>query len=783
MTAGDSNSPVFDFSSLDYQSINNDLTVYAQTVFPTALWTDFNSSNYGTHLLELMSYASDLLAYNANSQALETIVSTLTRIQNFQNIGKSFGYALHSATPSSTTETITLNPAGPGITYPFTISHHLQFGTMPINGQAVVFQPVVDTVVSSYGSGTVTVAIQNGQESYLENTGLTNGTQSQTFVLANPGVIDGTIQVSVGAQSYTLVSSFANQSPTATVFTTSVSEAGVVTLLFGDGVNGAVPPSNRTVLATYYYGGGSNTNVAAGTITQVIGTADGSAVPPQILSVVNTLASTGGADSQTVLSGQQNLPAVIKSNNRCVTAADYAAQAIALVSGVFAANATTGIYQGGSFPILLFIVPNGGGNPSNVLVNQILTAFIPLKLAGKRIRIYDTLYVNMLVTALAYIQPSSPALIVASTLQIALLALYAPTPDSFGAVFDLQSLYEDTSPAEIQGITRVYYQLFSIQPYWNTHVLQPVEGTGDVEGISTQVATGVNSSGTTTSTVPSSVSGMGGLVVSTLSDPQRREWFIQVIGPNTIAGVYCNQFTALQRQIGTVTSITDTALTDATANYPINALVTTNVPPYGWVLQPNPETSTPVFPPDGINTFQILSNSGNTFTVPVGLLVSVEPGDDYVVEAQEPMVGKILRRFVTTAVTSNVITVDSSPTGLGTQSFAGGDNIRIVSSGVETQTTIVSVNSAGPGTLTLAETVTVAVGATVDFLWCSSDGGALGVGSVRFSVVDGTTQFVPGSDTFYVDTYPIADDIELRPEAFPQVNSADFNVVPIGGVQ
>ena len=48
---------VFDFSSLDFASVQDDLTRYAQVTFPSELWTDFNDSNYGTHLLELMAYS------------------------------------------------------------------------------------------------------------------------------------------------------------------------------------------------------------------------------------------------------------------------------------------------------------------------------------------------------------------------------------------------------------------------------------------------------------------------------------------------------------------------------------------------------------------------------------------------------------------------------------------------------------------------------------------------------------------------------------------------------
>ena len=97
MTAGDSNSPVFSFTSLDYSTMLADLLAYAQRTFTDQQWTDFNSSNSLTGVVELLAYACDALGYNYNASVLETNASTLIREQSYRWIAKSHGYTMHSA--------------------------------------------------------------------------------------------------------------------------------------------------------------------------------------------------------------------------------------------------------------------------------------------------------------------------------------------------------------------------------------------------------------------------------------------------------------------------------------------------------------------------------------------------------------------------------------------------------------------------------------------------------------------------------------------------------------
>ncbi len=719
MTAGASNSPVFDFTSLDQQSVDEDLIRYAQTTFPEELWTDYNDSNVGTGLIGLMSYASDLLAYTANAQNLETVVTTLVREQNFRNIAKSLDYTLKSASASSTTMELELDPAG---VYPFTLSKHVQFST-PDN---IIFQPDADQAVAAYAA-TIDVAVTAGTESFQEALGTTNGLANQQFALLVAFLIDDTLQFQIGLDAYTIVPNFISAGSTDKVAVIQTDENGITTVIVGDGVNGTIPPRGQSAVATYKTGGGADTNLAAGTVTRLYGTSDGSALPAQILSVTNSESSTGGASKQSLVNAKQNLPLSLKANDRCVSLSDYSTEAVRLVSGILKANAVAGRPLGGSIPVLLFVVPNGGGNPSDSLRNLTIVSLKDKRMAGKRIRVLDPVYVNLIIESDTFIQANSPAFDTANKQRTILTAKYDIEAVDFAASFDIQEIYDDTAPSVISGIRRIFYKTFSVRPYYGRHVNTSTTGSGTVEWIDTN-----------------------------LDLVKRREWLVQVLPP--LGGILCNRFQVLERRLGTVTSVTDSLVTDDSANYTADELFDE-----GWSFHPLPEEST--------ETFEITGNTTTSITTEAGLLLVAEPDDPYVVEKLQAGLGKILRTTTTTAVVSSAVVPVAS-----VDSWEVGDILHLSDNLLDYYT----VGTVGVASLTLDRPVSTGIGVYVDYVWQSSDE------SVQFAVIEGvgtgSSDFVTG-DELYVDTYPRAGDIALRPENFPLLEAADLFINTIGGVR
>lgn len=725
MTAGQA-SPVFDFSSLDFAGVEPDLTTFAQARFPDEQWTDFNDSNFATGLVQLMAYATDLLSYNGNAQALETIVTTLVREQNFRNIAKTLDYTLDSASPSACTERFTLDPGG---TYPFTISSHVQVTA----NDGTIFQPTADTAVASYPFiGYVEVAIVQGEESFQENIGTTTGQPGQRFTLGNTFMIDDTLSVSIGSDSYELVPNAIVAGPTEKTYTIETDENGVTTVIVGDSINGIIPPKGQTVLATYKTGGGLNTNFPINTIVNLSGTSDGSSLPTQILSVTNTTAAEGGGPRESIESAKKTLPLSLKANERCVTLQDFSTEAVK-IDGVFKAKAVDGKPYGGATPVLIFVVPDGGPSLplpaapiSDALRNNVIVGLKDKKLAGKRIQVLDPVYAQIFIEQDLFVLPNSPALVVGNRMQTALQAKYGLDAMDFGILLGLQDAYDSVAPTVIIGESRVFYKRFTILPYFARHVTVPTTGNG----------------------------GAVNIVVN--ASVKRREWLIQILPPIPGGGIFCKRFQIFQRQLGVVTSVTDTLVTDEKASYESNILATE-----GWVFHPNPEINSTVF--------SVTGNTDTTITVAGGLLAFVSPDDPYVVEKFELAVGKVLRTTLTApAAATTILTVDDST------SFLAGDPVRVWLGETFFRTQVVSVPDGV--TIEVEDPITIATAANVDYVWVSDDE------SVEFTVEDGTTAFITG-DSFYVDTYAAAGDIQLRDEVFPLLDNANLVINAIGGVR
>lgn len=735
--AGGFDSPVFDFCSLDFESVRADLTRYAQQTYPAELWTDFNESNFGTFLLELMAYATDLAAYNLNASVLETVPVLARREQNFRNLGKTFDYALHSATPSSGTVTISdLTTFPPN--YTFTLSAHTKLTT----DDGVVFQPIADFPVdtSTMAPGDpINVPCIQGDEVFQEVLGVSTGKPNQFYQLSEANVIDGTIVMAVGALVYTLIDNFISAGPTDTVYVVETSEAGITTITFGDGINGRIPPASQNLLATYKTGGGLETNFAAGTSLSIVGTSDGSPISTYLSAAVcvfDANGATGGGPKQSLAAAKQALPLSLKANDRAITLQDYASEAVAEVAGVLKARGVSGIPVGGAKPVLLFVVPNGGGDPSAVLASQVVLALVGKRSAGKRIRVLPPVYVNMLITVNDHCKPSAFQLVVSGRLRSLLLNKYALEAVDFGSFFGLQDAYDSTTPTLVSGSQSALFTKFTVEPYAARHVNVPTTGNGEVESISVTEAT-----------------------------VARREWYIKVIAPTGV-GVAVNQFQVWQRRLGTATYVVGGLMTDERANYTPNELV-------GQLLHPNPE--------ENAVTFTVTANTETTITAGGNQLpIYLEPNDAYVVETQEATLGKILRtRLTANAVATNVLTVAS------TTSFTVGDKVIVKdSASAELITSTITVIG-GATSVTIADSVTANIGDTFDFLWESADG------TVRFSLIDAAdllpaptpaTAFVVG-DSLYVDTYPNVGDLQLRAENYPLLETANLIINTSGGVR
>lgn len=175
------------------------------------------------------------------------------------------------------------------------------------------------------------VAVVQAERVDLELAGTGTGEPGQVFALQYQGILAGSVQVTVGDQTWMETRDLLTAGPevaapdrwapgarpsgaaNAHVFTVDAA-AGLIQ--FGDGMRGARPPAGAPVVVSYEHGGGRQGNVGIGAIDQM------DQAPP-FVTVTNPVPTWGGADAQTVEEAEQGASLYLRHQDRLVTEQDF----------------------------------------------------------------------------------------------------------------------------------------------------------------------------------------------------------------------------------------------------------------------------------------------------------------------------------------------------------------------------------------------------------------------------------------------------------------------------
>jgi hypothetical protein len=289
-----------------------------------------------------------------------------------------------------------------------------------------------------------------GITNFTEAVGTSNGSLNQQFsLLYNPVSADSFSQggivtvlgaptlaptivyvdLGLGPQPWTYVTNLANYGPNAQVYTSFVDADGTFYIVFGDSVNGFVPPLASPITCTYVVSDGVTGNVGANTIVSPVTALTG-------ISCTNPLPANGGMDAESLTSIQLNAPASLKALNRAVTVQDFSTLAIQ-IPGVQWASAVEVTYQ----LVNLFVAPFGGGAPTSVLTSSVASFIDPLVMANTTVTLLSPTYVPINISANVSIYPNYGNTAVQQAVVNALNSLLALSNTGFGFRVSLGAVY------------------------------------------------------------------------------------------------------------------------------------------------------------------------------------------------------------------------------------------------------------------------------------------------------------------------------------------------------
>jgi hypothetical protein len=191
--------------------------------------------------------------------------------------------------------------------------------------------------------------------------GTSDGSANQIYPLSENQVVTEDIEVYVEAgdiyEPWRQVTNLIDFGPSDAVYRTELDENNFVSIIFGDGVSGAIPNNLSGIKATYYAGGGTVGNISVGVLDTLEYVPNLTPVQLNSLTEIITVGNprsvgVGGAEPEDNTSIRRNASLAIRAINRVVSFQDYESLAL-FVENVGKANATADVWTS----VTLYVAP------------------------------------------------------------------------------------------------------------------------------------------------------------------------------------------------------------------------------------------------------------------------------------------------------------------------------------------------------------------------------------------------------------------------------------------
>jgi Baseplate J-like protein len=308
----------FDYTRRDYDTIKSDLLARASKVFPE--WTDRDPSDFGMLLVDLWSYAADVLHFYIDRSAGEAFLPTASQRESVLAFANLLDYIPGSRSSAKGTVTLQNTTASP-----VAIPAGTEFIARYNNKTYQVYSLASASVPASSA-----LEIDLAEGTKVENESLTTsstGESGQRFSLARTNVVPSSILVQVFEDpdqptNYTFVQRLTDADTGERVYTTTVNADNELQVVFGTALNGFTPPTGSAISVSYVYSSGAEGNLPAGSVVAF------KSVAPTGITITGSSAFSGGENEESIESMKTSIPAAISTQNRAVTGQDFVALAL-----------------------------------------------------------------------------------------------------------------------------------------------------------------------------------------------------------------------------------------------------------------------------------------------------------------------------------------------------------------------------------------------------------------------------------------------------------------------
>lgn len=459
--------PAIDYTSKDYNGFITSMLAYAKIAFPE--WTNQNPGSLEVMLMESFAREMDVLSYYGDRIVAESYIGTATQLSSVIQLAELLGYT--PGQPLAATGTVTfqttstspavLVPAGTQVTtaYVTTLNAPIIFETQSAVTVPATGGSVTANIAQGITQGSTQFTIGNNTAApyqvKVELLGTSDGSAFQEFALANNPVVGNSVTIYVQNPLYTTTStsgidpiipwvqtsSLMQVNSSSLAWSSTVDDKGVVTINFGDNVNGAIPAAGLNIYANYRVGGGTIGNLASNQITDIASAITG-------ISVTGSSATTGGTDAEGIDQIRVNAPRAFTTQQRAVTLDDFSRLALSLAP-VSQANALANTYTN----VTVYMTATGNTVPTQILLDQTQLFLQQRALAGVVVTTLPALQIPINITVSVGVStlfnPSSVQLQATQAVQ----NLFAPANVVMGQRIPVSKVY--STLAAVAGVTFV----------------------------------------------------------------------------------------------------------------------------------------------------------------------------------------------------------------------------------------------------------------------------------------------------------------------------------------
>ena len=360
-----------DISQLDFENIKGALKRFLgnQAEFKDY---DFEGSSLSI-LLDLLSYNTHYLAYNANFVANEMFLDTAQLRSSVASLAKLVGYTPNSARAPIADLRLVVND-GTGST--ITIPSGTKFNTS-IDGVSYSFVTVEDVIITPVDSVYTAQSVNAYEGTYVTYSYTYDSADvDQRFLIPSANADTSTLKVVVQnsasdatTNTYTKATSITELNGTSQVYFLQEAEDGQYEIYFGDGVIGKALEDGNIISISYVVTNKTEANGASSF------TLSGSISGFTDVTVTTNSSAQGGAEPETIQNIKRNVPNFYAAQDRAVTVEDYKTKVKELYANTQSVSAWGGEDAETPFygRVYISILPTSGSNLTDATKDSIVT--------------------------------------------------------------------------------------------------------------------------------------------------------------------------------------------------------------------------------------------------------------------------------------------------------------------------------------------------------------------------------------------------------------------------